>query len=188
MEVGLLALWLPTLLAAIVVYVAGFVLHMVLPHHHTDFAKIGDEERFSVELRTHQLEKGQYAFPFASSPIELKDAAYQERVLTGPVGVITIWPNEIGPSSAQLAKHFLHVLVITIFVAYLTGATVPPGMDYLKVFQVAGTAAFLGYGGAQVGESIWYHRSWSMSWKYVFDALIYAGLTAGFFGWLWPAT
>ncbi|MDX1429254.1 MAG: hypothetical protein R3282_03155 [Rhodothermales bacterium] len=188
MEVGLLSLWLPTLLAAIAVFLAGFVLHMVLPHHHTDFAKIGDEERFSVEIRAHDLARGQYACPFAASPVDLKDPAFQERVAEGPVGIITIWPDEIGPSSGQLARHFLHVLVITIFVAYLTGTTVSAGMEYLKVFQVAGTAAFIGYAGAHPGESIWYHRSWPMTWKYVFDSLVYAGLTAGFFGWLWPGS
>ncbi len=186
MEVGILSLWLPTLLSAIVVFMAGFVLHMVLPHHHTDFAKIGDEERFSVELRTHGLSIGQYAFPFAASPIDLKDPAYQERVLEGPVGTVTIWPNEVQPSTSQLAKHFVHVFLITLFAAYLCGAVLPEGTSYLKVFQIAGTSAFLGYAGSLMGESIWYHRTWSMTWKYVLDAVVYACLTAGIFGWLWP--
>jgi hypothetical protein len=35
--------------------------------------------------------------------------------------------------------------------------------------------------------SIWYWRAWSLTAKVVFDGLIYAMLTGGTFGWLWPA-
>ena len=35
--------------------------------------------------------------------------------------------------------------------------------------------------------SIWYHRSWATTIRSTIDGLIYAALTAGFFGWLWPA-
>jgi len=34
--------------------------------------------------------------------------------------------------------------------------------------------------------SIWYRRAWSMTIKATVDGLIYALLTAGTFGWLWP--
>jgi len=34
--------------------------------------------------------------------------------------------------------------------------------------------------------SIWYRRAWSTTIKATVDGLIYALLTAGTFGWLWP--
>jgi hypothetical protein len=34
--------------------------------------------------------------------------------------------------------------------------------------------------------SIWYRRTWSTTIKATVDGLIYALLTAGTFGWLWP--
>jgi len=34
--------------------------------------------------------------------------------------------------------------------------------------------------------SIWYRRSWCTTIKTTIDGLIFAGLTAGTFGWLWP--
>jgi hypothetical protein len=34
--------------------------------------------------------------------------------------------------------------------------------------------------------SIWAWRRWSTTLKGVFDGLVYALLTAGVFGWLWP--
>jgi hypothetical protein len=33
---------------------------------------------------------------------------------------------------------------------------------------------------------VWKQKPWSMTFKHVFDGLVYALLTAGVFGWLWP--
>jgi hypothetical protein len=40
---------------------------------------------------------------------------------------------------------------------------------------------------ALMQRSIWYKASWSATLKSMFDGLVYAALTAGAFGWLWPA-
>ncbi len=186
MEVGVGMLWLPTLAATIIVFTAGFIIHMVLPHHRTDFDGISEEDRFIAELRTFNLARGQYVFPFASSPVDLKDPEYQKKVTQGPAGFLVIAPNEVGPTTRQLVTHFVHLLVISAIVACIVGATLPGGTEYLKVFQIAGGAAFLGYAGAVPSNSIWYHQPWSMSLKTVLDALLFAALTGGTFGWLWP--
>jgi hypothetical protein len=54
------------------------------------------------------------------------------------------------------------------------------------VFRFAGTAAFLGYSMALFQNSIWYKRNWGATFRSVIDGFIYALLTAGTFGWLWP--
>jgi hypothetical protein len=54
------------------------------------------------------------------------------------------------------------------------------------VFRIVGTTAFLGYAGALVQQSIWYGRSWGMTIRTMLDGLLYALLSAGMFGWLWP--
>jgi len=46
--------------------------------------------------------------------------------------------------------------------------------------------AFAGYGLALLQNSIWYKTKWSATLASVGDALIYALVTAGTFGWLWP--
>jgi hypothetical protein len=70
--------------------------------------------------------------------------------------------------------------------AYITGRTLGPGANYLDVFRFAGTTAFIAYAVAQWSDSIWYHRAWSTTLKNTFDGFVYALLTAGMFGWLWP--
>jgi len=60
----------------------------------------------------------------------------------------------------------------------------PRAHTTLRVFRVAGTTAFLGYAFAQIQDSIWKGQTWGVTFKHVFDGLIYGLLTAGTFGWL----
>ena len=57
--------------------------------------------------------------------------------------------------------------------------------QYLAVFRVAGTTAFIAYAAGFWQQSIWYNRPWSTTLKLTFDGLIYGLLTGGAFGWLW---
>jgi hypothetical protein len=85
-----------------------------------------------------------------------------------------------------LTQWFIYVLVVGVFAAYVAGRTLAAGADYLDVFRVAGTTAFIAYAVALWQMSIWYHRAWSTTLKATLDGLIYALLTGGVFGWLWP--
>jgi hypothetical protein len=62
----------------------------------------------------------------------------------------------------------------------------PAGAHYLQVFRFIGASAFMGYSLALWQMFIWYRRSWITTVKSTIDGLIYALLTAGTFGWLWP--
>ena len=85
-----------------------------------------------------------------------------------------------------LGLWFGYCLLIGVFVAYLTGRTVAPGAHYLAVFRVAGTSAFFTYGLGPLSNGIWKGLPWGFVLKEAFDGLIFALLTAGTFGWLWP--
>jgi len=78
-------------------------------------------------------------------------------------------------------------LVVGIVVAYLLSRFLDPGASYLEVFRFAGTVAFAAYAMALWQNSIWYKRSWGTTLKSTFDGLVYALVTAGIFGWRWPA-
>jgi hypothetical protein len=54
------------------------------------------------------------------------------------------------------------------------------------IFHTVGLSAWLGYSAALWQMSIWYRRSWITTIKATVDGLIYAGITAGIFAWLWP--
>jgi hypothetical protein len=54
------------------------------------------------------------------------------------------------------------------------------------VFRLIGATAFAGYVLGQWPASIWFNRSWGTTLRFTIDGFIYALLTAGTFGWLWP--
>jgi hypothetical protein len=81
---------------------------------------------------------------------------------------------------------FVYSVAVGVFAAYVAGRALTSGASYLEVFRFAGVSAFLGYAGALWQMSIWYKRAWSITVKHTVDGLIYALLTGGFFGWLWP--
>jgi hypothetical protein len=116
----------------------------------------------------------------------MKTPAAIEKYKQGPVGFMTIFPSQPPVLPKFLAQWFVFCLVISFFVAYLAGHTVAPQAHYLAVFRVVGTAAFLAYGLGQLSNGIWKGQPWSNTTKEVVDGLIYALLTAGVFGWLWP--
>jgi hypothetical protein len=183
--VPLTALWLPILLAAVIVFVASSIMHMVLPYHRSDYQRLPDEDKLTAALRAAGLTRGLYIFPYCTHK-EMKSPAMIEKYKQGPVGMLTVFPSGPPAMPKFLAMWFAYCLVIGLFVACLTGSTVAPGAHYRTVFRVAGTAAFLGYGVGQLVNSIWAGQPWSVTIKHVIDGLIYSLLTAGTFGWLWP--
>ncbi|MFZ0861405.1 MAG: hypothetical protein WCA27_29235 [Candidatus Sulfotelmatobacter sp.] len=179
------ALWLPIVLSAIIVFVASSIMHMVLPYHRNDYQKLPDEDKVLPVLRAAGLKRGLYVFPFCTHK-EMKSPAAIEKYNQGPVGMMTVFHNGPPAMPKFLGLWFGYCLLIGFFVAYLTAHTVMPGAYYLRVFRVVGTAAFLAYGLGNLSNSIWKGQTWSMTIKEVIDGLVYALLTAGTFGWLWP--
>jgi hypothetical protein len=96
-------------------------------------------------------------------------------------------PNGPPAMGKSMGLWFAYCVVVGVFAAYLAGRTLAPGADYLTVFRIAGTVAFLGYAGGELVDLIWKAQSPSTTIKGVFDGLVYALLTGGAFGWLWPA-
>ena len=183
--VSLANLWLPILLSAVIVFFASSIIHMLLPYHRSDYRKIPDEDNVRAALRAAGVNQGLYHFPYCTHK-EMKLPATIEKFKQGPVGMMTIFPSGPPVMPKFLGLWFVYCLVISFFVAYLTGHTVALGSHYLQVFRVAGTAAFLAYGLGTLSNSIWKGQPWSVTIKETFDGLIYALLTAGTFGWLWP--
>ncbi len=184
--IALTALWLPILLSAVFVFFASFLMHMVLTYHRSDYRQLPDEDRVTDAMRSAGVTPGPaYFFPYCSFE-EMKSAPVIEKMKRGPVGLLTVQPSRPPAMGKNLVQWFLYCLVIGLFAACLSSQTLAPGTAFLPVFRVVGIAAFLGYGAAHVQESIWSGRSWVVTFKHLFDSVIFAALTAGTFGWLWP--
>ncbi len=120
--VPLTALWLPIVLAAVIVFFASFVMHMLLPYHRSDYQKLPDEDKLLAALRAAGLKRGLYVFPFCTHK-EMKSAAMIEKYNQGPVGMMTVFPSGPPAMPKFLTMWFVYCLIIGFFVAYLTGHT-----------------------------------------------------------------
>ena len=183
--VPLTALWLPIVLSSIIVFVASSIMHMLLPYHRGDYRQLPEENKLLAALRGAGLQKGLYIFPFGTHK-EMKSPAMIEKYKQGPVGMLTVFPSGPPAMAKYLGLWFAFTLIVGFFTAYLTGRTIAPGANYLVVFRVAGTAAFLAYGLGNLSNGIWKGQPWGMTLKEVIDGLVFGLLTAGTFGWLWP--
>jgi len=187
--VPLTALWLPIIVAAVIVFVASSIIHMVLPFHRSDYRKLPAEDEVMAALRKFSIPPGDYLVPCAGSPKEMGTPAFAEKLSKGPVMFATVMPNVPGgrpAMGAQLAQWFVYCVVVGVFAAYVAGRALGPGAHYLSVFRFAGATAFIGYSLALWQNTIWYKRNWMVTLKSTVDGLIYGLLTAGTFGWLWP--
>jgi len=99
---------------------------------------------------------------------------------------MTVLKNGPQAMGGNLVLWFLYSVIVGVFAAYIASRALGPEAHYLEVFRFAGCTAFVGYSLALMQNSIWYKRNWGATLKSMFDGLIYALVTAGTFGWLWP--
>jgi hypothetical protein len=175
-------LWLPILVAAAVMYFASTLIWVVFKWHNADYNKLGDEEAARAGLQGNK--PGFYLLPYCPDPAELKKPEVRQKFEDGPFAYITMVPNGVPRMGSKLISMIVYFLVIAFICAYVVTRTLPPDAEYLAVFRIAGTVAFIANSIALVPESIWFERPWAMTAKNFLDAIIYAVLTGGVFGWL----
>lgn len=183
--VSMSQLWLPILLSAFFVFMLSAIINMLLPYHRSDYVKVPNEDAVMDALRPFAIPPGDYALPRPESGKDMRSPAFIEKMNRGPKIIMTVMPNGAPSMGPQLAQWFVYCAVISVFAAYVASRTVTTG-TYLDVFRFAGVTAFAAYSLALWQDSIWYKRKRSTTIKSTFDGLIYALVTAGTFGWLWP--
>ncbi|HKW51510.1 MAG TPA: hypothetical protein VJQ53_07230 [Candidatus Eisenbacteria bacterium] len=184
--VHIMSLWIPILLSAVLVFIVSSIIHMVLGYHRSDYKKLPSEDAVLEALRKFNIPPGDYHFPRPDTMKAMKDPAFIEKRTKGPVGLMTIMKPGPPAMGRELFQWFVYIVVVGIFAAYVAGRALAPGAPYLSVFRFVGTTAFACYSMALVQDHIWYKRSRSATLKSMFDGLVYACVTAGVFGWLWP--
>lgn len=179
------SLWLAILVSAVLVFFVSSAIWMVMPWHKKDWKPLPDEEAARRGIGGG-VAPGQYVVPHCASRSMMKEPAHLKKLEDGPIAFITITPRGLPAMGKNMALWFIYSLVVGVMVAYLATRTLAPGAEYLTVFRVAGTTAWLAYGWSSGSEAIWFGRPWSNTFKQLFDSLIYALLTAGAFAWQWP--
>ena len=178
----IMTLWLPIIVSAVVIFIAGAVIWMVMPWHKKEWQKTSDEEAVRTVLKG--CEPGMYTVPNCPDQSQFKRPEMRQKFIDGPQAFITVVPSGLPRMGGKLVMMFGYNLVVAIVCAYIVSRTLAPGADYLAVFRISGTVAFIAYGMAYIQESVWFGRKWLSTAMTFLDALIYGLLTGGIFGWL----
>jgi hypothetical protein len=182
--VSLADLWLPILLAAVLAFVASSVIHMLLGWHRSDFKKFAAEDAVMDALRPFNLALGDYVAPLPDSMAHMSSPEFKAKMARGPKFSLTVLgDNSMG---RNLVVWFLYCVIVVLFAAYVAALALPVGAPYMTVFRVTSTVAFAGYALALWQSWIWYSRGLGATVRSTIDGLVYALLTGGAFGWLWP--
>ncbi len=182
--VSLASLWLPILVSAVGVFIASSIFWMALPHHKTDWRKLPNEDAFLNAVRSQGIGGGMYMFP-GCAPADLKTPEAQERFKKGPWGSITLLgaPPNMGKA---LPLWLLHLVIVSVLVAYVIGHALGAGEPFKHVFRLASAMAWVAYAGGAMPGTIWEGKPSSFAAKAIVDGLVYALITGAIFGWLWP--
>jgi len=185
---GLSSLILVIIAGAAAAYIASAIAWMVLPHHRSDYARLPDEDGTIATLGRQNLAPGFYNFPHCKDWNELKSETMQIKFDAGPIGFITILPMGVPAMGKNMLQQMIYFIVTGVFIAYVVSLSQAAGADYMSVFRTTGAVAWLAYGFGSIPDSIWYGKPWFNQVKNLADTLFYALMTAGVYGWLWPAT
>jgi hypothetical protein len=178
------ALWLPILVATVLVFVASCIVWMALPQPQVGRAPHARRGAALEALGRQNLKPGLYRFPWADSMAEMKDPAFVAKLDKGPVALMTVLPS--GPStwrsrwrSGGLPGRDRHLRRLR------HGPRARPAARATsRCFASAGTVACLAYSGSQLPNAIWWGKPLSVVFKEIVDGVVYGLLTAGAFGWL----
>ncbi|MGH8275444.1 MAG: hypothetical protein ACRETH_01990, partial [Steroidobacteraceae bacterium] len=105
--ISLFALWLPILLAAVIVFAASSVIHMTPLWHKSDFPKMPREAEVLDALRPFSIPPGDYFIPRAAGMKEMRSPEFKDKLAKGPVAVLTVMPNGMMSMLASLAQWFV---------------------------------------------------------------------------------
>jgi hypothetical protein len=183
--VELSALWMPIVVSAVFVFIANLVIHMS-GWHKGDMSAVPGEDKVMEALRGLNVQPGDYRFPYGSTVAEMTTPEFEAKMKAGPVGNMSILPSGSMNMGKLLGQWFVYSLFIAVLAAYVTGRTHAAGAPYLEVFRVTGTLAFCCYSVAHWQNWIWWGKGTRFTLTYSLDGLVYALVTAGAFGWLWP--
>jgi hypothetical protein len=176
----------PIALSAVFIFIASSILHMALKWHNADYKKLANEDEVRAVIRKGSPAAAEYVIPHCMDGKDARSPEMMRKFEEGPLAVIYIrkpGPIQIGPF---LMKWVIYTLVVSALCGYFARFTLPPGVDYMKVFHVVGMAAWLAYSWQGPADSIWKGKPWVSTFRYMVDGLVYALITAGTFGWLWP--
>ena len=125
------------------------------------------------------------SFPYCTHQ-NMKSPAMTEKYKQGPVGFLNILPSGPPAMPKFLIQWFLYCLLIGFFVAYLTAHTLASGVQLPRRLSCRRHCCLPRLWTGKHHQRHLEGTNVVATVKEIIDGLVYALLTAGTFGWLWP--
>jgi hypothetical protein len=178
--------WLPTIVAAVGVFVASSLVHMLFKWHVSSYGALANEDAVRAAIRAGDAKPGMYVVPRCTDMKQMREEPMLQKYREGPVGFLTLIPPGTPRMGKHLALWFAYNLLIAAAGASCAASFVGVGGDGHDAGHIAGALAFLAYGGGPVQQGIWMGKPWGAVAKELLDAFIYAVVTVFAFAALWP--
>lgn len=183
LAIGIMDLWMPTLVSSVVVFVASFLAWMVMPHHKKDWVQLPNEDELLPHLK---IAPGQYMFPFCATGADMKSDAFQAKWNSGPWGTLCVFKSKANMGQNMVAT-FIFYVIVSAWVAFLASSARLAGAERLDIFQFCAFAAVAAYALGGIPNAIWFQKTFRSTLNDVIDGIVYGVITGGVFAWLWPA-
>src|SRR5580765_4401561 len=152
----LMQLWLPILLSAVFVFIASSVIHMALKWHNADYHGFANEDEVRAALSKGNPAPGIYMIPYCKDMKDMGSPEMQKKFQDGPVTKIILRAGCIPNMGKPLMQWFLYCVLVSLFCAYIAAHTLAAGTQFLQVFRVVGTIAFMAYAFGSIPHGIWW--------------------------------
>jgi hypothetical protein len=180
------SLWLPVIVAAVAVFAASSIIHMVLKYHRADYKPLPNDDAARAGLGGGALGPGIYFTPHCPDMKQMNEPQVRAKYEKGPVAIVTILPNGVPAMPKYLALWFGFSVLVSFVAAYVARHTLHPGADGGEVMRITGTVAFAAYGVGRIMDSIWHGQPWPNTARQILDAGIYSLATGLTFRLMWP--
>ena len=177
---------IPIVAAAVAVFLASSLVHMLLKWHQSDYRKLPNEDDVRAAVRAGSPSPGQYIIPYCSDPKEFEKPEMMQKLLDGPVGVMMLRQPCAPKMGPMLGGWFGLNLAVAAIAGYLACSVLPTQASFLGVCRLVGAVTFVAYAAGPVSQAIWWGKPWSSAAKELLDAAIYGLVSALAFAALWP--
>lgn len=175
---------LGAVLAAVVMFMWGFIFWAVLPVSNAVFKRLPDEEAVTAALASHIPQTGVYYFPYwDQADDEATQQAGMEKHARGPIGQVMFVREGVNPMApATMIIGFIQMLVSTLLAGFMLRAWGPASFMGRVAFVT--TLGLFAVVTISVSKVTWFHHPWptaALDGAYYVAAWLLAGLVLAAF-------
>jgi ABC-type dipeptide/oligopeptide/nickel transport system permease subunit len=118
---GIAGLWLPVLVAGVLVFVISALLHMAFSYHDRDYAPLPDEAGMLTVLKVQQLGTGNYWAPRPADRADARSDVFRQKQDASPMVMMNVPGAGRFSMGRSMLLRFVYCLPISLLAAYVAG-------------------------------------------------------------------